>query len=81
MAGSANPLYTSMRKSRFYWTKTAGGYPWDIQLYDNDFVYLWMTELNWQNPRTYKVFNSPRLGKFNLRSHPDSRKRAIRVRR
>ena len=30
MAGTANPLYTSVQSDRFYWTKMAGGYPWDI---------------------------------------------------
>src|SRR5258708_15354226 len=66
MAGSANPLYTSVTPSRFYWTKTGSGYPWDIQLYDQKYVYLWVTELDWQNPRSFKAFNSSTLGKFNL---------------
>jgi len=64
--GTANPLYTSVTGNRFFWTKTAGGYPWDIQLYDSRYIYLWVTELDWQNPRTFKVFNSSTLGKFNL---------------
>jgi hypothetical protein len=66
MAGTANPLYTSVTGSRFYWTKTGNGYPWDIQLYDNNYIYLWVTELDWQNPNTFKAFKSPTLGKFNL---------------
>jgi hypothetical protein len=66
MAGTANPLYTSMTANRLYWTKTASGYPWDIQLYDKNYIYLWVTELNWQNPRTFKAFKSPKTGKFNL---------------
>ena len=66
MAGTANPLYTSITPDRFYWTKTAGGYPWDIRLYDKNYTYLWVTELDWQNPRTFKAFTSPTLGKFDL---------------
>lgn len=66
MAGTANPLFTSLTASRFYWTKTASGFPWDIQLYDKNYVYLSVTELDWQNPRTFKVFHSPKLGKYNL---------------
>ena len=66
MAGTANPLYTRVTSSRFFWTKTANGYPWDIQLYDKNYIYLWVTELNWQDPHTFKAFNSPTLGKFNL---------------
>jgi hypothetical protein len=66
MAGTANPLFTSVAPSRFFWTKTQAGFPWDVQLYDSNYIYLWVTELDWQNPRTFKVFNSPKLGKFNL---------------
>jgi hypothetical protein len=66
MAGTANPLYTSVTPTRFYWTKTGSGFPWDIQLYDQKYIYLWVTELDWQNPSTFKAFNSPTLGKFNL---------------
>jgi hypothetical protein len=66
MAGTANPLYTSVQSDRFYWTKMAGGYPWDIQLYDKNYIYLWVTELDWFNPRTFKAFKSPITGKFNL---------------
>src|ERR1700758_3793867 len=58
MAGTANPLYTSRSGTRFYWTKNAAGFPWDIQLFDSKYVYLWVTELDWQNPRTFKVFHS-----------------------
>ena len=45
MAGTANPLYTTMTSSRMYWTKTQAGYPWDVQLFDKNFIYLWVTEL------------------------------------
>jgi len=53
---NANPLYTNMGSGKFYWTKGANGTPWDIQLYDNNFIYLWITELNWNNPQTFKKF-------------------------
>lgn len=66
MAGTANPIYSSVLPDRFFWTKTAQGFPWDVQLYDNQFIYLWVTELNWSNPSTFKVFRSPTLGNYNL---------------
>jgi hypothetical protein len=66
MSGTANPVYTDVASDRFFWTKTGQGYPWDIQLYDNNYIYLWVTELNWQNPSTYKVFHDPVLGDYNL---------------
>ncbi len=54
MAGTANPLYTDMWSTKFYWTKSGTGYPWDIQLYDNNNIYLWITEYAWSNPSSYK---------------------------
>jgi hypothetical protein len=56
MAGSANPLYTDVEWGKFFWTKGANGEPWDIQLYDNHYIYLWITELSWTNPHTFKKF-------------------------
>src|SRR5215475_3163924 len=66
MAGTANPLYTSRTGSRLYWTKTEAGFPWDIQLFDGKYVYLWVTELDWKNPRSFKIFHSLKLGRYNL---------------
>lgn len=56
MSGSANPLYTNMKTGKFYWTKGGNGSPWDIQLFDKQYIYLWITELNWNNPHTFKKF-------------------------
>jgi hypothetical protein len=38
MSGNANPLYTNIASGKFYWTKGANGTPWDIQLYDKNYV-------------------------------------------
>lgn len=56
LAGDANPLYTSLAPGKFYWTKGARGTPWDIQLFDSKYIYLWITELNWNDPHTFKKF-------------------------
>jgi hypothetical protein len=56
MSGNANPLYTNIASGKFYWTKGANGTPWDIQLYDKNYIYLWITELDWNNPQTFKKF-------------------------
>ena len=56
LSGSANPLYTKVAPGKFYWTKGANGTPWDIQLYDSKYIYLWITELNWNDPHTFKKF-------------------------
>jgi hypothetical protein len=56
LGGSSNPIYTSIDSGRFYWTKGGNGDPWDIQLYDNKYIYLWVTELEWGKPTTFKKF-------------------------
>jgi hypothetical protein len=66
MSGTANPIYTTVLPDRFYWTKSGQGFPWDVKLYDNNFIYLWATEWDWNNPSTYKVFRSPALGNYNM---------------
>jgi len=57
LAGSANPLYTAISSNKFYWTKGVNGFPWDIQLYDSHYIYLWITEFAWSDPHTYKKFS------------------------
>jgi hypothetical protein len=61
MTGSANPLYTDVLSGKFYWTKGQQGTPWDIQLYDNNFIYLWITEYDWNNPTSYKIFPAQKM--------------------
>jgi hypothetical protein len=58
MEGTSNPIYTVMEAGKFYWVKGANGYPWDIQLYDNNYIYLWITELSWTVPQSYKKFTN-----------------------
>jgi len=58
MEGTSNPLYTVMQSGKFYWVKAGLGYPWDIQLYDNNYIYLWITELSWVVPQSYKKFTN-----------------------
>lgn len=58
MEGTSNPLYTNMLNGKFYWTKGASGGPWDIQLYDSKYIYLWITELNWLDLHTFKKFTN-----------------------
>lgn len=58
LEGSSNPLYTVMEADKFYWVKGPLGYPWDIQLYDNNDIYLWITELSYSVPESYKKFTN-----------------------
>ena len=59
-AGNANPLYSGMRTStELFLIKGATGFPWDIDQYDNNYIYLWITEYDWNDPTTYKGFVNP----------------------
>ncbi len=57
LTGNANPLYT-YRGNTFYWVKGISGYPWDVNSYDNNYVYQWATEYTWNDPTSYKAFNN-----------------------
>jgi hypothetical protein len=56
LEGTSNPIYTIVEPGKFYWVKGGLGYPWDIQLYDNNYIYLWITELSFTVPQSYKKF-------------------------
>jgi hypothetical protein len=58
LQGTSNPLYTVIESGKFYWVKGGLGYPWDIQLYDSKYIYLWITELSWTVPQSYKKFTN-----------------------
>jgi hypothetical protein len=58
MEGTNNPIYTIIEPDKFYWVKGGSGYPWDIQLYDSKYIYLWVTELSWIVPQSYKKFTN-----------------------
>jgi len=66
LSGNANPLYTfnDPANNRFFWTKGSTGLPWDVQLYDNNYIYQSVTEVSWTDPTNYKIFNSPVYGLF-----------------
>src|SRR5581483_2591897 len=53
--------YFQIDASRFWWIKGdgnnppgTGGWPWDINLYDSNFIYLSVTELNFSSPNDCK---------------------------
>ena len=57
LTGNANPLYTYRGKT-FYWLKGASGYPWDVNYYDDNYIYQWATEYHWNDPTSYKAFTN-----------------------
>jgi hypothetical protein len=44
---------TTTGDSPEYW-----GYPADVDLFDANYIYLWITEIDWNNPYSFKKFNS-----------------------
>lgn len=54
LKGNNNPIYTVVQSNRYFWVKNPQGYPWDINLFDDQYIYMWITELNWTSPRDYK---------------------------
>jgi len=64
--GNANPIYTTVTPDlgssfattgQFLWVKSSVGFPWDIKVYDSDYIYDRTTELNWTDPTAFKRFN------------------------
>ncbi len=45
--------HTTTGDSPEYW-----GYPADVDLFDTSYIYLWITEIDWNNPYSFKKFNS-----------------------
>jgi hypothetical protein len=58
--GNANPMYSGLtRGSEFFLLKGAQGFPWDVDQFDDNYIYLWVTEYDWNDPTTYKGFANP----------------------
>ncbi len=59
-SGNANPLFSGIRSPKdLFLIKGPAGFPWDIDPYDDNYIYLWVTEYDWNDPTTYKGFVSP----------------------
>jgi len=52
--GHYNVVYPS--SGTFYWVKSSNGYPWDVDIFDRRYIYQSITEQDWNDPTTYKVF-------------------------
>ncbi len=53
-------MYTTwdQNASKLYMVKNPAGHPWDIDLYDANYVYQWVTEVDWNSDSTCKKFNN-----------------------
>jgi hypothetical protein len=48
----------SSGQPQYYAVPPYWGYPWDINLFDDNYVYLWITENNWGDAYSYKEFTN-----------------------
>ncbi len=64
--GNANPAYNVIvpesgpgypAQGVFFWIKSVKGYPWDVKTFDDKYIYDRGTELNWNDPTSFKRFN------------------------
>jgi hypothetical protein len=72
MEGLTNNLASSyvytvwdQSQTKVYYVKNPQGNPWDINLYDSNYIYQWVTELgewngvnHWNDPKSCKKFNN-----------------------
>lgn len=58
--GTVNGHYNVVLPSAgtLYWVKSSNGYPWDVDIFDSKYIYQSITEQDWNNPSTYKIFQS-----------------------
>ncbi len=65
--GNANPIYSTISpdlgtnfatNGEFEWTKSSVGYPWDIKVFDSNYIYDRTTEVNWTDPTAFKRFST-----------------------
>jgi hypothetical protein len=52
----AHPMYTVLWPDKVHWIKTSDGTAWDINTFDNNYIYWWITDYGeWGHPRNYKM--------------------------
>ncbi len=57
MAGpGGSVLHTVVGSDKYYWLKTSAGDTWDINLYDDAYIYQWITETGFGTPTNYKRY-------------------------
>lgn len=58
-------LYTIVRDNQIWTMKSAKGYPWDMNTFDDQFIYQSITEADSSNPKTFKMFTSKSVSTAN----------------
>jgi hypothetical protein len=52
--GHYNVIYP--QTGTFYWVKGVKGFPWDVDTFDANYIYQSITEQDWNDASTYKIF-------------------------
>ena len=55
---SGAPIYVSRYGSMVWEMKGSSGYPWDMNTFDENWIYQSITELNYTDPTAFKIFAS-----------------------
>ncbi len=58
VAGGGQPVFTVVLGNQIWQMKSTKGYPWDMHTFDDNYVYQSITEVNWDDPKTFKIFAS-----------------------
>jgi hypothetical protein len=58
ISGSGQPIYTLVLGNQIWMLKSVKGYPWDMNTFDDKYVYQSITELDWNDPKSFKMFAS-----------------------
>jgi hypothetical protein len=65
MSGQPNPLYTQVfpdqdfaQSGYWFWLKSASAHGFDVKAFDQNYVYIRSTELDWNDNATFKRFDN-----------------------
>jgi hypothetical protein len=58
IAGGGQPTFTSVINNQIWYCKSEKGFPWDANSFDDSYVFQNITEVSWDNPKTFKMFAS-----------------------
>jgi hypothetical protein len=54
----AHPIFCKLVKNQIWYMKGKNGFPWDMNTFDDQFIYQSITERDWDNPDHFKIFAS-----------------------
>lgn len=61
-----NPIYTFVGTDRFWWVKDPTGKTWDINRFDDNWIYWWVTQSVWNDSTSWMQASSD----FNMKAIP-----------